>query len=544
MLFSGPAVVMHRRCRLKVGLGLIGLLVVVTVSGDWYYVHSESKPPQRDPSDTFRTNAEQLVIKFDSETENRVRFRSLGESSRHLDQIPSEVLVPSDATLTLHNEIDAVLRRIDYCLVSTNMSAYFKRKGFYNRAQANARLVLKELRKIIPRFQTPYTIPCWNVSFYATWKSKYIKRRNSITYSVSGSIGRHKFSYETKSHSRNYVHKQIFDNVHWNRRGRDMYIRQSVACLPKLFLLGYPKCGSTFLYCLIHRTLKAALKITKVCEVVKEPHWWVVPGPRDNLQPHSPDYVPLYLMNFYQGADYTERGVPAVTIDGSPNLMFQWPRYSGDETVENYCLIPSLIPVVLPDSKYFVVMRNPVTMLYSAFWYSCTREGAKIKSVKYMGPDIFHERITTKITIFNECRAKGEPLDMCMNAVADDIYGSDLEACGRSRLEMGLYYVHTRKWLSVVPRERIHFFTLEELATQDVKRSARVILDFLEIPSADIDLPDTDCNENTQERIDYRHDPGLQMREDTRQILEEFFQPYNRMLADLLGDDKFLWNNR
>ena len=41
--------------------------------------------------------------------------------------------------------------------------------------------------------------------------------------------------------------------------------------------------------------------------------------------------------------------------------------------------------------------------------------------------------------------------------------------------------------------------------------------------------------------VDYKHDPRLQMREDTRQILEEFFQPYNQMLAELLGDDKFLW---
>ena len=46
--------------------------------------------------------------------------------------------------------------------------------------------------------------------------------------------------------------------------------------------------------------------------------------------------------------------------------------------------------------------------------------------------------------------AKGEPLDLCMDAVADNII--IWLRYGRSRLEMGLYYVHTRKWLSVVPR--------------------------------------------------------------------------------------------
>ena len=63
---------------------------------------------------------------------------------------------------------------------------------------------------------------------------------------------------------------------------------------------------------------------------------------------------------------------------------------------------------------------------------------------------------------------------------------------------MGLYYFHARKWLSVVPRSRIHFFTLEEVGTGD-RATVDVITDFLELPrmTADIDL-DTDlrCNEN------------------------------------------------
>ena len=123
---------------------------------------------------------------------------------------------------------------------------------------------------------------------------------------------------------------------------------------------------------------------------------------------------------------------------------------------------------------------------------------------------------------------------------------TDLTMCGRTRLEMGLYYVHARKWLSVVPRERILFFTLEELATQDLKHSAKVIVDFLEIDSGDLkmhNLLDIHCSKNQQKGIDYKHNPRLMMRNDTRQILIEFFKPYNQMLANLLGDDKFLWND-
>ena len=73
-----------------------------------------------------------------------------------------------------------------------------------------------------------------------------------------------------------------------------------------------------------------------------------------------------------------------------------------------------------------------------------------------------------------------------------------------------------------------------------------MITDFLELPrvTADIDL-DTDlrCNEDSQHVIDYKSDPRLKMREDTKQILVQFFLPYNQLLAELLGDDKFLWNS-
>ncbi|CAI8030746.1 hypothetical protein GBAR_LOCUS17444, partial [Geodia barretti] len=186
-----------------------------------------------------------------------------------------------------------------------------------------------------------------------------------------------------------------------------------------------------------------------------------------------------------------ESNTPAVTIDASPNLMFQWPRYSESESLENYCLLPSLIPIVLPDSKYFVIMRNPVSMLYSAFWFSCTMLGQKLGSVKFRGPDIFHERITRKIHMFNECKNEGKPLDLCVDVVAPNLYGPELPNCGRTRLEMGLYYFHARTG---------------DRATVDV------ITDFLELPRATADLAlDTDlrCNENSQHVIDYKSDPRL-----------------------------------
>ena len=418
-----------------------------------------------------------------------------------------------ETTSLLEEEVRIVSSRIRDCLTATNMSDYFIANNYMTTAEHNTRQVLE-----------------------VTLKSEPVKWVSPVPSNiVEGFIDGIKFSHKDKLGG---TIRTLY-YTHWS--GNPPHISLSTVCLPKIFIMGYSKCGSTFLYCLIQKILSLKFNVKGDCQLLKEPHWWS----GGKVKSTSFGYLSVYLLNFERGSDFVDRNMPAVTIDASLNLMYESPRYSEDETMENYCLMPSLIPVILPDSKYFVIMRNPVTMLYSAFWFSCTIRDLKgVNSVKYQGPDIFHERIIKKITIFNNCKDQGIHLDKCVNMVGADLYTPVLPKCGRTRLEMSLYYFHTRKWLSVVPRERIHFFTMEELATQDITHTAKVILDHLELNSTKREMNAFQkiiCAENAQHSVDYKHDPRLKMREDTKQILEEFFQPYNKMLADLLGDDKFLW---
>ena len=145
-----------------------------------------------------------------------------------------------------------------------------------------------------------------------------------------------------------------------------------------------------------------------------------------------------------------------------------------------------------------------------------------------------------KIGIFNKCKAQGLPLEKCTDVASVKLSSPDLPSCGTTRLEIALYYVHTRKWLSVVPREnsllhagRTNYYSRSETHGQGDIRLSRTDMD-------SYNFQNIVCNENKQERIDYKGDPRLS---DTRQILEEFFQPYNQVLADLLDDDKFLWKD-
>ena len=546
--------------RLKRAGGVLMVIVVFFLAGDWYFGNISIRLEDRyavglEPEEVEATSPTHVpVAEVTGATNARLNERPkpsralLDSRRRRLNDVPAyrqqdamnhvlAVNVSSGLPSAFESELDLVLTRMDTCLATTNMSAYFQQMNLLENAQSTARQLLLNIRQVIPKFEVPYTVPCWN--------TKFIAKQNYHRHYVTGSVGGFNFSYINR---RALNEQNIFKNIQWRKHNpKHLYIEQSSACLPKIFLLGYPKCGSTFLYCLLHRIFKYTPGIMGRCEGTKEPHWWIIPGPRTRIQPLEPDYISMYLLNFHPAVSFWDRRLPVMTIDASPNLMFQWPRHFPNESVQNYCLVPSLMPVILPDSRYFVIMRNPISMLYSAFWFSCTSIGYNLNSVKYKGPNLFHERITAKIEIFNECKNQGQPLDMCVDAVAPNLVSPELPKCGRTRLEMGLYYFHTRKWLSVIPRSRIHFFTLEEVASQDPTVTADVIIDFLELPRpsgrAVLDKDDLQCNENSQSKVDYKHDPRLQMRPDTRQILEEFFQPYNQMLAELLGDDKFLWRS-
>ena len=67
---------------------------------------------------------------------------------------------------------------------------------------------------------------------------------------------------------------------------------------------------------------------------------------------------------------------------------------------------------------FVMLMRNPVSILYSAFWFSCTTLGYNLDTIKFIGADIFHDRITKKIAILNHCIEEGRPLDKCVYTIA------------------------------------------------------------------------------------------------------------------------------
>ena len=464
---------------------------------------------------------------------------------------------PKSATSSVNadQDLNKVLDNIERCMEVTNLN----RLAPLEVAKKNAARYVKEYRKVIPTsnhfLDSCRSNHCWETDYS-------IKKRLD---NLQGHIGNVSFDKRMKifrAQAVDVLRRQFYNSF-----------SSKLVCLPKIFLAGFPKCGSSFLWCFMNRLIHQSESV----QAEKEPHFWIDAGAFKHFkEPSAPDFSD-YILNFAKGISQIEKNTCASSnvslMDGSPNLMFNWPRFNKeDNDLANYCLIPATLPHFLPLSKFIVIMRNPVKMLYSAFWFSCTMYGIRLSnSVQLKGPSLFHHRLEEKLNMFHDCmKDKSIPaisyecslndtsyascitqrlhlLDECVHKIYFNIFGNDLPKCGRSRVAMGIYFAHIRKWLSVVPKERFLFLTLEELI-EDPIQTATSISRFLGVKQSVADIQKgaelaSFCNENSQDSINYKTSPDLQMRNDTKHMLEIFYRPFNALLADLLQDTKFLWTS-
>ena len=456
---------------------------------------------------------------------------------------------------------------VNECMQTTNLHYQL----ILSDAKRNARYFFDEFRKAIPKNSLRgYTSHCWNKYYFTRWSKR--------TKNFSGNIGNIPFSRDLNKF---FPYDRIFSylNTKFPRKWYD----SNLVCIPKVFLAGFPKCGSTFLYNFIKALISKSKNLTNPDrnEAHKETQFWVRfhALSEENIYVPSVNDLGAYLLNYIPGTHKMSsfNTKDSILLDGTPNYMYEWPVFrKTDHNMTNYCLLPSVLPKLIPNSKFIVIMRNPVDMLYSAFWYFCINiKHVEITAVQ--GPDIFHERVTSKLHMFNNCMNENaiipgeytmfDPecplnsknyssciqnrihlLDNCLARITPEIFTAEMPKCMYdNRVHVGVYFAHIRKWLSVVPRDRFLFLKFEEL----VKNPSQGALSLLKFLNLDTKVASNEqvieeivssCSRNAQVGINYRDDPQLQMREDTRTMLEKFYHPFNSLLAQLLDDDKYLWS--
>ena len=464
---------------------------------------------------------------------------------------------PDDSINGLNgSEVPEIEELVERCMLATGIAT--RSSSLMDQAKTNARYLYDQYRQIIPKHSLEgFKSHCWKEEFAISWDRK----------SYQGQIGKN-VAFNRNVRDLKRVYQRSFFSPAGNSGFPNNTFRSSLVCLPKVFLAGFYKCGSTYVYCLVNKLISKSLKIPRLhTSLTKEPKFWVLTGNDSNVNLPDTQYLAKYIFYFLPGLrEISDHGRhDLVLVDGAPNKMHMQPKFREvEDNVTNYCLLPSVIPQLIPDSKFIVVMREPVSMLYSTFWFSCTTWSIPLsQETKLAAPRIFHDRIMAKVDIFNHCmQDKSIPsishvceldssysscilqrlhlTERCVIKASYTNYDHRMPSCGKANLSKSLYFVHVGKWLRVLPKDRFLFMTLEDLAAQNVSQSSRKILSFLDL------LTDVTSDEQRLQELTkschgrealYKRDPRYHMGEDTKALLKTFFRPFNSLLSDLLGED-------
>ena len=316
--------------------------------------------------------------------------------------------------------------------------------------------------------------------------------------------------------------------------------RRTLTCLPYFYVAGFPKSATTSL----HEALQRHPQI--VSPRRKEPHWWTrVDGLSDGKDIHR-DHAKLnvwaYLAFFNEASEKIQLGgsdgySDSVTYDGSQSLLWDSNFFQHGQ---DYCAMPAVLQRVQPKAKFVVVMRNPTTRLYSHFIWSFRYhlgdyENWPLKARENIS-ESFHSEVMSVTNQFKDC-LKSSSLFECASGFRSLI---KMDSVGRiaHKFNIGLYYVHIRKWLQFYPREQFLFLRMEDMVANFTMAMARIV-DFLglrQVASVEMEKWLTKANALSGASL-------ALMKNSTKHLLDEAYAPYNKLLAKLLDDDRYLWSD-
>lgn len=299
--------------------------------------------------------------------------------------------------------------------------------------------------------------------------------------------------------------------------------KKSLICLPSVYIGGFPKSGSTYFYKLltVHPFVQPG--------GVKEPHFWTR-FPFQNRDDYDSLAVLTYLSNFINGSKCSALNPDCVTVDASQGLL--WDTRASD----SLCTIPHLAKKFLPNAKFIIIMRNPIDRTYSDFFTFGVDLCTKVAAKKAILHRLFDVRVQEEMKRFRKC-SQTSTLHDCVHytlMTSPHVF----RKCGKLRLSVSIYYAHIQKWLQFFSREQFLFIRLDDLIRKPYSVMTQV-WSFIGVPS-----PSKTAFKSMQSLVHQEPNNYPPMKNKSRRALEKFFYPYNYKLAQLLGDEKFLWNDQ
>jgi hypothetical protein len=120
-------------------------------------------------------------------------------------------------------------------------------------------------------------------------------------------------------------------------------------------------------------------------------------------------------------------------------------------------MVSEVIRAVQPDMKIVVILREPVSRMYSAFWYYGCLYGNPSSIVT---PESFHSSVEEEVHTVTTCVERGSSMRKC----ARQSYGT------AQQLVKGMYAAFAPDWLAVYPPEQIMWIRAEDYYADERSR--------------------------------------------------------------------------
>ncbi|XP_067945784.1 carbohydrate sulfotransferase 15-like [Watersipora subatra] len=337
---------------------------------------------------------------------------------------------------------------------------------------------------------------------------------------------------------------------HWQSKRNGTGPRKQLRCLPYFFIIGMEKCGTTDLYQRISKHPDVALSMAK------ELQWWTrrrffyssnntfpkgLQSDEYKLQ-HTPNLTNVPFKHYYaffdsvadQIAAKTQRFINGsghhrtITGDGSPNTMY-WNDFRSIYSVTGSdaqgSLVADHIAATLPQAKIIAILRNPADRLYSSYLFFN----------RFTGKIDFHDIVLRGIELFNNCIAHKQIRNCVYDPELKEKVGSTVN------LMQGIYSEMLKDWLKVFPASQVHIVHFETYKQSELD-SINKIFTFLDLTKVSPEeIIGQKIISQSKAFAGKSYEKAGQMLPQTRKLLETFYQPFNKALAQLLGDDRYLW---
>lgn len=354
-------------------------------------------------------------------------------------------------------------------------------------------------------------------------------------------VRRHSRLLADAAAARQIFERRVPETMCWRTKGE-------LQCIPKVYLLGMPKSGTSELW----GTLVQHPKILKAKR--KETRFFTRGEFSSSKEAYLDAATPLeaFASEHHDAAAAIDKDLVQASLesdlmilDGGPHTLW-WSTQAFDGSDTGAAPVPQLLRALVPSAKLIVTLAEPARRSYSDYWFLTERGVVRPEfgdSKPQHHPEQSAEDFGAKMLV--DTRA----MELCFDrfsqddSIVHDQFGWPLVAVqrcaydryhfgrnGRGRVAVGLYVAFIARWLDFFDRSQLLVVRLE-----DRSEHVDLVWRFLGLEP----LPE----EGEARRVNEARSARSPMLPDTARLLRAFYAPHNRRLASLLGDERFLWRD-